>query len=594
MGCTPSRSTSSSPEPENNNSDYIKDSCYPPHKSGLDPNIIPDPKCGVDIRLSPTISQVDEEGSGRPARVDVKDLCQVKPPTGEESQFQLEHEKAPGQRNLGILSLDKVAVLLQDVGESSLFEDPDFPADSSALFYSERGEDDLAHYSWIRPHQLVAEPKLFVDGTSRRDVIQGVLGDCWLLSTCAALAKKEELMYRVIDPKQVLYGPGYTGLIRVNVWRYGHWVTVYIDDRLPQRKGSYCYAKCSDPNEFWVALIEKAYAKIHGSYEAIEGGMPIEAMVDLTGGLAERYELKNTQMHKTLYKYLRKSFASQAFITCSRKGDWRSSHKADQNGLVQGHAYTITGLYRVSTGGEERTSLVRVRNPWGDKNEWKGSWSDGDAKWEHVDSETKKEMGLHYMYDGEFWIEFFTDFCREFEEVSICTLGPDFDQDGKVDIAKYMKITFSQWTPGLSAGGCRNDLKLFSTNPQFLLTIQQKDDEMSEDSSYSPADPKCQVIICLSQEHRRSQRDKKVKMLQIGFCIYRASDPAVRLGPNHLMYTYDCGTSGPYINYREVFGRFELSSGSYVVIPATFETGAASSFMMRVYAENEMELREMK
>ena len=39
--------------------------------------------------------------------------------------------------------------------------------------------------------------------------------------------------------------------------------------------------------------------------------MPIEAMVDLTGGLAERYELKNKQMHRTLYKYLRKSFASQ-------------------------------------------------------------------------------------------------------------------------------------------------------------------------------------------------------------------------------------------------------------------------------------------
>ena len=83
--------------------------------------------------------------------------------------------------------------------------------------------------------------------------------------------------------------------------------------------------------------------------------------------------------------------------------------------------YTITaivfcsGLYRVSTGESERTSLVRVRNPWGDKNEWKGEWSDGDDKWELVDNETKKEMGLHYMYDGEFWIEFFADFCREFE-----------------------------------------------------------------------------------------------------------------------------------------------------------------------------------
>ena len=35
------------------------------------------------------------------------------------------------------------------------------------------------------------------------DVHQGQVGDCWLLSTCAALAKKEELLFRVIDPKQV-------------------------------------------------------------------------------------------------------------------------------------------------------------------------------------------------------------------------------------------------------------------------------------------------------------------------------------------------------------------------------------------------------
>ena len=52
-----------------------------------------------------------------------------------------------------------------------------------------------------------------------------------------------------------------------------------------------------------MALIEKAFAKLHGSYEAIEGGMPIEAMVDMTGGLAERYELKNQDQVPTLYRF---------------------------------------------------------------------------------------------------------------------------------------------------------------------------------------------------------------------------------------------------------------------------------------------------
>ncbi len=43
------------------------------------------------------------------------------------------------------------------------------------------------------------------------------------------------------------------------------------------------------------------------------------------------------------------------------------------------------------------------------------------------------------------------------------------------------------------------------------------------------------------------------------------------------MYHHDSGTSGPYINYREVFARFELTPGeAYVVIPATFEADSPS------------------
>ena len=41
---------------------------------------------------------------------------------------------------------------------------------------------------------------------------------------------------------------------------------------------------------------------------------------------------------------------------------------------------------------------------------------------------------------------------------------------------------------------------------------------------------------------------------------------------------------------REVFGRFELSAGSYVIVPATFQAGDGSHFMIRVYCESPVQL----
>ena len=48
---------------------------------------------------------------------------------------------------------------------------------------------------------------------------------------------------------------------------------IIIDDRLPVAANlKPAFAHCADPREQWVALIEKAYAKLYGCYEAIEAG----------------------------------------------------------------------------------------------------------------------------------------------------------------------------------------------------------------------------------------------------------------------------------------------------------------------------------
>ena len=43
------------------------------------------------------------------------------------------------------------------------------------------------------------------------------------------------------------------------------------------------FSNCARQGVLWVPFLEKAYAKIYGSYHAISGGWIHEAMFDLTG-----------------------------------------------------------------------------------------------------------------------------------------------------------------------------------------------------------------------------------------------------------------------------------------------------------------------
>ncbi|ELT98268.1 hypothetical protein CAPTEDRAFT_97820 [Capitella teleta] len=477
--------------------------------------------------------------------------------------------------------LSEAQRLLDALPVGVLYEDPDFPADNQAL-YASTPEQANCGIQWKRPSQLVPEgksPHMLVDGISRDDIKQGVLGDCWFLSSCAAVSQQEKFMRKIIPDDQPLCGSAYKGCVHFCFWRFGSWVDVVIDDRLPVKEGELIYGRCEDPTEFWVALVEKAYAKLHGSYEAIEGGQTMDALVDLTGGLAERYEVKGADPN--MYRYLLRAHKAGSFVACSRKGDWRKATKAEANGLVSGHAYTITRVMRISHRmGEER--LLRIRNPWGNETEWKGSWSDDDSNWQWVDDDTKRYMEMTHRDDGEFWMSF-KDFCRHFQEVTICTTGPDFDGDGVTD-AGHMICIQGSWQLGVSAGGSRNNLERFATNPQYFIALTEPDDfdPMTDDPVN---EGKCSVVIALMQEHRRSHRRVGVKTLQIGFILYQTSNAEQRLPAKHFKYNYDSGKSGIYINLREVSGRFELEPGHYIIIPSTFKPDLESSFLLRVYAQ---------
>uniref|UniRef100_H2YVF0 Uncharacterized protein n=1 Tax=Ciona savignyi TaxID=51511 RepID=H2YVF0_CIOSA len=461
-----------------------------------------------------------------------------------------------------------------------LFEDPEFPANDNALFYSQRPS---MKFEWKRPHEISENPQLFVGGASRFDIMQGELGDCWLLAAIASLSLNDDLLYRIIPPDQS-FSKDYCGMFHFQFWQYGEWVDVMVDDLLPTYRGKLVYLHSAQTNEFWSALLEKAYAKLNGSYEALKGGSTTEAMEDFTGGVTEIISLKDAPGN--LYSVMLKSLKKGALMGCAVETSSASQREAKlSNGLLMGHAYSITGLDILRNG----TKLIRIRNPWGQV-EWNGAWSDSSSKWDKFPDE-KKRLDVEFGEDGEFWMSY-EDFCRSFTKLEICNLGPDALEDDGESTQWVTSLHEGRWVRGCTAGGCRNFPDTFWVNPQFRLILEEEDDDPDDDVEG------CSFILSLMQKNRRKQKMKGQGLLTIGFVLYKVRDlkdqsSSQTLKKDFFLYNQSFARSKNFINLRENSQRFKLPPGEYCIVPSTFQPNEEADFVLRIYTEKRAETGEI-
>ncbi|KAJ8264592.1 hypothetical protein GJAV_G00151070 [Gymnothorax javanicus] len=456
---------------------------------------------------------------------------------------------------------------------NELFEDYDFPACDSSLFYS---KNVPINFKWKRPKDICQDPQFIKGGATRTDICQGQLGDCWLLAAIASLTLDKDTLARVV-PHDQDFGRRYAGIFHFQFWQHNQWLDVVVDDLLPTVRDRLVFVHSAENNEFWSALLEKAYAKLHGSYEALKGGSTLEAMEDFTGGVGEMYETKAAP--ENLFNILKKARERGSMLGCSINITSSAESEArTSTGLVKGHAYSITGLEEVNCRGK-KVKLIRVRNPWGQV-EWNGPWSDNSREWNMIDNAEKNRV-LRKSEDGEFWMEF-EDFKANFDKIEICNLTPDSLTDST---KRHWEVTMLEgsWIRGSTAGGCRNFIDTFWTNPQFKLKLEDADDE----------DDQCSVIVALMQKNRRKLRCEGLDLEPIGFAIYEAPNDQDQQGKDFFRYHGSRARSKTYINTREISERFLLPPGDYLLVPTTFEPHHEADFMLRIFSEKATTTEEM-
>ncbi|XP_038185964.1 calpain-3 isoform X4 [Arvicola amphibius] len=455
-----------------------------------------------------------------------------------------------------------------------LYLDPEFPPDETSLFYSQKFP---IQFVWKRPPEICENPRFIIGGANRTDICQGDLGDCWFLAAIACLTLNERLLFRVI-PHDQSFVENYAGIFHFQFWRYGDWVDVVIDDCLPTYNNQLVFTKSNHLNEFWSALLEKAYAKLHGSYEALKGGNTTEAMEDFTGGVTEFFEIKDAP--SDMYKIMRKAIERGSLMGCSIDTIVPVQYETRMAcGLVKGHAYSVTGLEEALFKGE-KVKLVRLRNPWGQV-EWNGSWSDGWKDWSFVDKDEKDRLQHQVTEDGEFWMSY-EDFVYHFTKLEICNLTADALESDKLQ-TWTVSVNEGRWVRGCSAGGCRNFPDTFWTNPQYRLKLLEEDDD-PDDSEVI-----CSFLVALMQKNRRKDRKLGANLFTIGFAIYEVPKEMhgnkQHLQKDFFLYNASKARSKTYINMREVSQRFRLPPSEYVIVPSTYEPHQEGEFILRVFSE---------
>ena len=539
-------------------------------------------------------------------------------------------------------AIKKCEELMENVENELKWQDPDFgpqPNDngigSRRSIYGEFGNAqtlgiNVNNVSWYGIKEINGDATFFYDGTESNDVMQGALGDCWFISALSVIATKDYLLRGEfnksiledgrIDEEEIkmmsegIYPPIFhsfstKGIFCFRFFKNFQWRYVLIDDRLPcytvyneNQTKKLIFAHCRLSNEFWVPLIEKAYAKLHGSYAALVSGCIDDGLVDMTGLISKKMVKENLvgkseQLWELLKERSKLKFEGEmrtqtgklvtakiytrnkSMIGCSvehngKNKEMEVSMQGHKIGIIAGHAYSILDVFEIdkprSKKPRRKSRLLRIRNPWGNY-EWNGKWCDNSE--EVIKNKELIEKVLNEKYkdtsekidfskdDGTFLMRF-SDFRKIFNNIFFCQNFPP----------SYIGVRFyDRWTAqnsgGLPISNTEQAFRDFFLNPQYYFEIKKPG----------------KVIICLLQNDGRLYGEKfpfQNYVKKVCLLVFKTKN-------QRPIDSFDDHVSQTVIaQRREICLELDLQPGKYIAIPSLKDKKDYTTFNLEFYFED--------
>ena len=250
------------------------------------------------------------------------------------------------------------------------FVDDSFPPCDKSLFIDPKKKPrNLANIKWLSPDKIKTDQKYsnlrwtIYSYPSSFDIKQGELGDCWFLSGLAIIQDHPELLKRIIITKE--YCP--QGCYQVRLCKNGEWQTVILDDLFPCDQNGYLIYSQANRKQLWVPLIEKAMAKLNGSYESLIAGQTVEGLSALTGYPCDCIRLEPSSSNEEEIdlemiwaRMLSMKEAGYALGASCGKTVITDDKIFKDKGLLPRHAYSVLAVKEVNG-----NRLIQLRNPWG-------------------------------------------------------------------------------------------------------------------------------------------------------------------------------------------------------------------------------------